>query len=131
MRTKLYIIASAVIFTLVIGMVAFAPGPGGGSASASMMGGGGMAVQGGHMRGYGQKILGLFKQWFYETYDPHRSATIDTEALRRQIREKRIKLYALILSDNPDKNLIGRRIEELNQLEDELDKKYMDLGASR
>jgi Spy/CpxP family protein refolding chaperone len=131
MRTKLYIIALAGVVTVAIGMVAYAHGPGGGSAGVSMMGGGGMGMKGGHMRGYGQKILDLFKQLFYETDDPDQKDTIETDALRRQIQEKRIKLYALILSHNPDKNLIGRRIEELNQLEYELDKKYTGMGASR
>ena len=49
--------------------------------------------------------------------------TEETAFLRKQIREKREELAVLYRSDNADKTLIDKKIDELNQLERHLDEK--------
>jgi len=55
----------------------------------------------------------------------------DTEKIRAKIREKRHELSFLYRSKKPDKMLIDQKIEELNRLEYDLDKKTGAFGFDR
>jgi Spy/CpxP family protein refolding chaperone len=129
MKKENYMIALIVVAVIVSGGFASASGLGGNSGAGSMMGGGGsghgmMGGQGRSMMGYGQGILNLWKQLFDKQENFNQNNYTEIELLRKQIREKRQELSVLLRSDNPDKALIDRKIEDLNWLEYELDNKF-------
>jgi Spy/CpxP family protein refolding chaperone len=135
MKAKIYMIVLTAVTAVSIAVFAQAQGPDNSSAVGSMIGGGANGMMGsGHgrgMMGYGQGALKFLKQLFekqekFNQYDPTK-----TELLRKQIREKRQELSALLRSDNPDKNLIDQKIAELNRLEYELDKNISVIDADR
>jgi hypothetical protein len=107
MKTINYIFLASILAVLIIGAVGYADGPVGGTGGVAfaMMGGQG-GMMGGKEYGHGNPDL-----------------TEETAFLRKQIREKRAELATLYRSDNADKTLIDKKIDELNQLERHLDEK--------
>jgi hypothetical protein len=114
MKTISYIFLASILAVLIIGAVGYADGPVGGTGGVAfaMMGG-----QGGMMGGQGGMMGG--KEYGHGNPD----LTEETAFLRKQIREKRAELATLYRSDNTDKTLIDKKIDELNQLERHLDEK--------
>jgi hypothetical protein len=114
MKTISYMFLTSILAVLIIGAVGYADGPGGGTGGVAfaMMGG-----QGGMMGGQGGMMGG--KEYGHGNPD----LTEETSFLRKQIREKRAELAALFRSDNADKTLIDKKIDELNQLERHLDER--------
>lgn len=133
MKTKTFLIAFAVIAVITTGFGAYAHGPGGSSGGSSMMGGA-YAMMGGHgrgMTGFGQGILNLFRNYFSESNKSEHNNYHDTEKLREKIRKKRRELSLLYRSEKPDKILIDRKIEALDRLQSEFDKKAGAVGFDR
>ena len=133
MKTKTCLIAFAVMAFITTGFGAYAHGPGGISGGSSMMGGA-YAMMGGHgrgMTGFGQGILNFFRNYFSESNKSEPNNYHDTEKLREKIGEKRRELSLLYRSQKPDKILIDQKIEELNRLESDLDKKTGAFGFDR
>ena len=129
MKTKTFLIAFAVMAVITTGFSAYAHGAGG----SSMMGGA-YAMMGGHgrgMTGFGQEILNFFRNYFRESNKSDPNNYQDTEKLRAKIREKRHELSFLYRSEKPDKILIDQKIEELDRLESDLDKKTGAVGFDR
>ncbi|MEE8416192.1 MAG: hypothetical protein V3S05_07970 [Desulfobacterales bacterium] len=121
MKTISYIFLASILAVLIIGAVGYADGPVGGTGGVAfaMMGGQGgmMGGQGGMTGGQGGMMGG--KEYGHGNPD----LTEETAFLRKQIREKRAELATLYRSDNADKTLIDKKIDELNQLERHLDEK--------
>jgi Spy/CpxP family protein refolding chaperone len=126
MKAKNYMIVLTAVAVVAITGFAQANGPDKSSAVSSMMGGGANGMMGGGhgrgMMGYGQEALKLLKQLFEKQEKFNQNDRTKNELLRKQIREKRQELSVLFRSDNLDKNLIDRKIAELNRLEYELDR---------
>jgi Spy/CpxP family protein refolding chaperone len=126
MKKRGYIVVVIVVLAFSVGVVAYEHGPVGGSGGGSVMDGGRSGMMGGHgggMMGDGQ---GISKLWRALTDIFNRSNQTDyseTESLRMQIREKRRELAEMYRSDNTDKDLLEKKIEELNRLESKLDNK--------
>ena len=128
-----YLIAVGVIAALAFSPVVYAHGSGPGSWGGSlmgspeyaMMGGQGMmgGGQGGGMMGYGQGSSNLWSDLNRMFNGSHQQSHSETEALRREIRQRRQELASLFEAAKPDKKLIAEKIEELNRLEAELDRK--------
>jgi Spy/CpxP family protein refolding chaperone len=121
MNTKIYVpIVIAVALTL-LGAFAFAGGPGGGGMGGmgggnSGMMGGGHGMMGGHM---------MSEPWQGQPgnqYPSYRYKQTETEKLREEIQQKRRELSNLYRAENPDRDQIDQKIEELNRLEAELDR---------
>jgi Spy/CpxP family protein refolding chaperone len=133
MKPTIYMVTIAVVLTLAIGGLASAHGPGGVSWVSGMMGSGGYATTGGHggmmggqgsgMMGSGQGSSNLREELVRKLEELNQKRYQETETFRKQIREKRGVLASLFRSDNPDKNLIDQKIDELNRLESDLDQK--------
>lgn len=144
MKTKTIIIPLVIVIALVIGITAYAHGPGGdsrggygmgGNGGYGMMGGGG----GGGMMGAGQGMMDWYgrsdrNQYGRDTRDRDRrspraygqdrpNSRTAIESLRNQIQEKRSELSSLFRSENADKALMESKIEELENLERYLDQK--------
>lgn len=114
----------AITAAMIIGATAYAGGGMGsvmgGSGTGGMGGSGMMGGNGNGMMGFGQNFS---SPW---TSQPQRSPAYQyeeqqTQRLRESIRQKRHELSDLYRSENPDKSLISRKIEELAKLESELD----------
>ena len=128
MKLKILSITGAMTLVVLFGSFVYAGGMGGGG-----MGGGGHGMMGGgHMMDYGRGYSPPYQDQ-YNRYDqnnrynePEKSYRHDpgeTERLRQEIREKRRELSALYRSENPDRDQIDKRIDELGRLEAELDRK--------
>ncbi len=121
MKTKIYVPIMVVVAVAVIAAIAYAGGPGGGGMGGmgggnSGMMGGGQGMMGGHM---------MSNPWQGQPgnqYPLYQYKQTETEKLREEIREKRHELSDLYRSENPDKDQIDQKIEELNRLEAELDR---------
>ncbi len=132
MMIRTYTVVLAVIAVLTTGAVAYADGPGGGSWVVAMMGRGGNGMAGGHgMMGSGQGTSNLSQEQANKLDELYRKSYQETEALRKEMREKREELASLFRSDNPDKNLIDQKINELNRLESDLDEKMAAYDVER
>jgi len=133
MTRRAYIVAVGIVAALAIAPVAYAQGPGEGSSGGSLMGGseyammGGQGMmrggQGGGMMGYGQGGSNLWSDLNRMFNGSNQQSHSETEALRREIRQRRQELASLFEAAKPDKKLIHEKIEELNRLEAELDRK--------
>jgi Spy/CpxP family protein refolding chaperone len=132
MKIRTYTVILAIIAVLTIGVVAYANGPAGDSWVVAMMGRDGNGKTGGHgmmggngrdMMDSGQGTSNLSQEQANKLDELYRKSYQETEVLRKEIREKREELASLFRSDNPDKNLIDQKINELNRLESDLDKK--------
>ncbi len=82
----------------------------------AMMGGRGGMMDGG--RTLGAWIGRLLDSWTERSRDEAKQQ----EALRWRIQEKRRDLSHLLQADNPDRDLIEQKIEELNALESQMDR---------
>lgn len=144
MKTKTIILSVVIVIALAIGITAYAQGPGGGSRGGYGMGGNGYGMMGagGMMGGYGAG-QGMMDYWYgrsdrnqygRDTWDRDRRSPRDygqerpnsrseIVSLRNQIQGKRRELSSLFRSDNVDKTLMERKIEELENLERNLDQK--------
>ena len=122
MKSKLLLIAAAIISTIALAGVVFAGGMGGGgmgNRGQGMMGGGHMMDDGrGYSIPYPDQYNPLNRPEESYRYDP-----TETERLRLEIREKRQELSRLYVAEEPDKDLIKKKIDELARLEAELDHK--------
>ncbi|MBW2250803.1 MAG: hypothetical protein JRF60_09275 [Deltaproteobacteria bacterium] len=120
MKNKMSIITGIIVVSLIIGIAAYALGPGEGSRGSYGMGGSNYGMIGGHgmMGGYGS---GHGMMDGYGQDNPNFKA--EMEALIDQIEDKRRELDPLLGSGNPDKALINRKVEELNNLERYLDER--------
>lgn len=120
MKSKLLLTTAAIISALFIAGVVFAGGPGG----RGMGGGGYGMMSGGHMMDYGQSYSLPYPDQYNRYNRPEGSelhGPRETKRLRREIREKRQELSALYRTEEPDKTLIDKKINELDKLEAELD----------
>jgi Spy/CpxP family protein refolding chaperone len=132
-RKAYYLIAVGVIAALAFTPVIYAHGSGPGSWGGSPMGGseyammGGQGMmgggQGGGMRGYGQGGSNLWGELNRMFNGSNQQSYSETETLRREIRQRRQELASLFGAAKPDQKLIHEKIEELNKLEAELDRK--------
>jgi len=118
MKTKMYVPIMVVVAVAVIGATSYAGGPGGGGMGGGNSGmmGGGHGMMGGHI---------IAEPWQGQPgnqYQPYQYKQTETEKLREEIRQKRYELSDLYRSENPDKDQIDQKIEELNKLEAELDR---------
>jgi Spy/CpxP family protein refolding chaperone len=140
MKPTIYMVTIAVVLALAIGGLAYAHGPGGDSWVVAMMGRGGNGMTDGHgmmsgngrdMMGSGQGTSNLSREQANKLDELYRKSYQETEALRKEIRHKREGLASLFRSDNPDKNLVDQKINELNRLESDLDKKMAAYDVER
>lgn len=152
MKTKIIIISLVIVIALAIGITAYAHGPGGSSRGGYGMGGNGgygMMGAGGMMGGYGagQGMMDWYgrsdrNQYGRDTRDRDRrslrnygqerpNSRTAIESLRNQIQGKRQELSSLFRSDNADKALVERKIEELDNLERYLDEKILSRDTQR
>ncbi len=114
-------VAIAVVFT--IGGLAYAGGPGG-MVGGGMGGGGRGMMGGGHMMDYGRDYAAPYPDQYNRYNRPEESYSYgpgETKRLRQEIRAKRQELSELYRTENPDKALIDKKINDLSKLEDELD----------
>jgi hypothetical protein len=94
----------------------------GGGMGGSMGGGHGM-MGGGHMMQYDPKMSNPWQGQPRQTpYPAYQSKQTERQQLKEEIRQKRQELSNLYRSENPDKDLIDQKIEELGKLEAELDR---------
>ncbi len=121
---------AAIGFTILIGFnaVAHSASPKGDLAPIYMMGGGmGGGGMGGHgMMGPGRGIMDLMMRFLDPNKESEKEAVSGREELRFRIQEKRWELASLLRSEDPDKDLIDKKIEELNRLEGKLDREMSD-----
>ena len=119
---------------------AYAQGPGGSSRGGYGMGGGHGMMGGGHgtMQGFGgwmdRFIPDNWNQFRQpqQNEDTDRNTSRDQErALREEIRGRREELASLLRSENPDRNFINQKTEELNRLEAYLDEKLLSPYSER
>ena len=131
-RKAYYLIAVGVIAALAFTPVIYAHGSGPGSWGGSPMGGseyammGGQGMMGGGQgggMGYGHGDSNLWSDLNRMFNGSNQQSHSETETLRREIRQRRQELASLFEADKPDKKLIHEKIEELNRLEGELDRK--------
>ncbi|MGD8761605.1 MAG: periplasmic heavy metal sensor [Desulfobacteraceae bacterium] len=109
-----FLISCALIVSILISGIAFAGGSGGGGMGG--MGSGNSGMMGGHM---------MSNPWQGQPgnqYPSYQYKQTETEKLREAIRQKRQELSDLYRSENPDKDQIDQKINELNKLEAELDR---------
>ena len=128
-----YLIAVGVIAALAFTPAVYAHGSGAGSWGGFLMGGpeyammGGQGMmgggQGGGMMGYGQGGSNLWGELNRMFNGSNQQSYRETETLRREIRQRRQELASLFEAAKPDKKLIQEKMEELNRLEAELDRK--------
>lgn len=142
MKIKTNIISVIMVISLAIRITAYAHGPDGGSQSDYGMGERSYGMMGGHgmMGGYGSG-LGMMGGYGHnengysrDTWDQNRHNSqnyrqnnpkfrAESESLINEIDEKRIELSSLLLSNEADKALIDKKVEELNRLERYLDER--------
>ena len=131
-RKAYYLIAVGVIAALTFIPVVYAHGPGAGSWGGSLMGGpeyammGGQGMMGGGQgggMGYGHGDSNLWSDLNRMFNGSNKQSHSETEALRSEIRQRRQELASLVEAAKPDKKLIHEKIEEINRLETELDRK--------
>ena len=98
-------------------------------AGYGMMGGNGM-MRGNDMMGgqswlnrYGRELWDRLRGNPRENDQRLSNSNEEIESLRKQIQEKRQELASLFRSDNPDRDLISKKIAALNNLEQTLDEK--------
>ena len=132
MKIKTNIISVIIVISLAIGITAYAHGPGGGSRSDYGMGERSYGMMGEHgmmggygsghgmMGGYGHNENGHNSRDYRQNSPNFRS---ESESLINEIEEKRKKLSSLLLSNNANKALIDKKVEELNRLERYLDER--------
>jgi hypothetical protein len=126
MKIKTNIISVIIVISLAIGITAYAHGPGGGSRSDYGMGERSYGMMGGYgsghsmMGGYGHNENGHNSRDYRQNSPNFRS---ESESLINEIEEKRKKLSSLLLSNNANKALIDKKVEELNRLERYLDER--------
>lgn len=89
-------------------------GMGGNSGSGHMMGGGHMMQSDPNMSNPWQSQP---QQKSYPSYQPQQT---QRQQLKEEIRQTRQELSELYRSENPDKDLIGQKIDELSRLDAEL-----------
>jgi len=134
MKIVNYIFLTSILTVLIIGGVGYVQAPGGGTGGQAfamgggqggMMGGQGGMIggQGGMMGGYLRDLWNGYRMSPKEYNHDNQDLTEESSSLRKQIREKRAELSALYRSDNADKTLIEKKIDELNRLERRLDEK--------
>ena len=86
-----------------------------------MMGGNSQAMCGGMMGGDNQGMGGGQyrdnKNQQNPNYAPNKYSRTEMEDLKYEIRKKREELMNLFKSENPDRNQINQKINELNELE--------------
>lgn len=121
MNTKIYVPIVIVVAVTLFGAFALAGGPGSGGMGGmgggnSGMMGGGHGTMGGHM------VSNPWQGQPGNQYPSYQYKQTETEKLREEIREKRHELSDLYRSENPDKDQIDQKIDELNKLEAELDR---------
>jgi Spy/CpxP family protein refolding chaperone len=123
MNRIFFIIAVALTATIAIGGIVYAGGGGGmggggmGSGGHGMMGGGNMMDYG---RGYSIPSPDQYNR-YNRSDEPYQYGPRETKRLRQEITEKRQELSKLYDSEKPDKDLIKKKIDELDKLEAELD----------
>ena len=126
MNRIFFILAAILTATIAIGGIAYAGGPGGGMGGGGMGGGGHGMMGGGHMMDFGRGNSIPYRDQYnrynrseeFDSYGPR-----ETKRLRQEIRGKRQELSALYRTENPDKSLIDKKINELDKLEAELDQR--------
>lgn len=146
MSMKINIISAIVVIALAIGITAYAHGPNGGNQAPYSMGMGGSGMMGGYgsghgmMGGYGSGhgMMGGYghngNRNSRDMWDQNRHSSRDyrqnspnfrpeSESLINEIEEKRSELSFLLRSNNADKALIDKKVEELNRLERYLDER--------
>lgn len=139
MKTKAYMVPAVVIIAIVIGVAAYAHGPGGGSRGGNGMGGGGYGMMGGHSMMGGYDRLGRYASDVWDKYkwssrDVDQGISdhnIEIESLRKQVQEKRLELASMYRSDDVDRALMEKKIKELNNLERLLDEKLSSYETGR
>jgi hypothetical protein len=132
MKIKINLISATIVIALAIGITAYAHGPGGGSRSDYGMGErsygmmgehgmmGGYGSRHGMMGGYGHNENGHNSRDYRQNSPNFRS---ESESLINEIEERRKELSSLLLSNNANKALIDKKVEELNRLERYLDER--------
>lgn len=135
MKAKMYVVSAVVVALLAISALAYADDQTRTSQGGPMLGGSGHGgMGGGGMMGPGRGLTALWEalsKKLGERDPDDKYQETETEALRKQIREKRQELSDLIRSDKPDKERLDEKIDELNRLESELDQKTSALGPRR
>lgn len=127
MKSNILLIAGAMITGLLIAGAVFAGGPGSGMGRGGMVGGGQGMMGGGHMMDYGRGYSFPYPEQYNRYNRPEGSELYgprETKRLRREIHEKRQELSELYRAEEPDKNLIDKKINELDKLEAELDDRF-------
>ena len=127
MKIVNYIFLTSILTVLIIGSVGYVQSPKGGAGGVAFAMGGGQGGmgggQGGMMGGYLRDLWNGYRMSPKEYDHDNQDLTEESSSLRKQIREKRAELSALYRSDNADKTLIEKKIDELNRLERRLDEK--------
>ena len=150
MKIKAYLISAIILSVLIIGGLGYAHGPGGDGGGGSSGGSGGMGGDGygmmggnGMMRGndmmggqswlnrYGRELWDRLRGNPRENDQRLSNSNEEIESLRKQIQEKRQELASLFRSDNPDRDLISKKIAALNNLEQTLDEKISSFVSGR
>ena len=144
MKIKACLISAIILSVLIIGGPGYAHGPGGGGGGGSSggsggMGGDGYGIMGGNgmmggqnwMNRYGRELWDRLRGNPRETDQRLSQSNEEIESLRKQIQEKRQELASLFRSDNPDRDLISKKIAALNNLEQTLDEKISSFVSGR
>jgi hypothetical protein len=119
MTKKIFTVSIGLAAALIIGGIAVA---GGGGMGGSMGGGYQGMMGGGHMMQYNPNMSNPWQGQPQQTpYPSYQSKQTERQQLKEDIRQKRQELSSLYRSENPDKDLIDQKIEELSKLEAELD----------
>ena len=134
MKSRYVLVLLAITAFVSVGSFVFAQGHGTGSFGGNlvaMMGNGGMMHGSGGMNdGYRGMPGNYGRSGNQQPAYGRRDRTYDTEieSLKRRIQTKRNNLSRLFRSGKPNKDLVDRKINELNDLEQKLDDK---LAGSR
>ena len=109
------------IIALSLAMIFSGTTYGGGMGGGGMGNGGSRMMGGGHMMDYGRGYSAPYQDQYYRSDQRYQYGPRKSKRLRLEIRERRQELSALYRAEKPDKDLIDKKINELDELEAELD----------
>ena len=121
MKPKIWFAIIALSLAMIFAGFTYGGGPGGGMGGGGMGRGGSGMMGGGHMMGYGRDYSATYQDQYSRSDERYQYGPRDTERLRLEICERRQELSALYRAEKPDKDLINKKINELDKLEAELD----------
>ena len=123
MKPRIWFAIIALSLAMIFSGITYGGGPGGGMGGGGMGRGGSGMMGGGHMMDYGKDYSAPYRDQYSRSDERYQYGPRETKRLRLEIRERRQELSALYRAEKPDKDLIDKKINELDKLEAELDQK--------